>query len=167
MLLLLVLLLLLLLLQQPDCFAHISAPVLLLLVLHGLAGGSNGFSTPDASVAHESGTIYHAARARCAELSDAVQDSSSSSGSSSSSSSGSSSSGSSGSSGSSSSIISSSCISCSSCSGSRNRLASHLSVASVVSPSTQAPPKAILCLVKESEDFEAAGAYDEAAQKGR
>ena len=37
----------------------------------------------------------------------------------------------------------------------------------MVSPSTQAPPKAILCLVKESEDFEAAGAYDEAAQKGR
>ena len=42
-----------------------------------------------------------------------------------------------------------------------------LSVASVVSPSTKAHSKAILCLVKESEDFEAAGAYDEAAQKGR
>ena len=42
-----------------------------------------------------------------------------------------------------------------------------LSVASVVSPSTHAHSKAILCLVKESEHFEAAGAYDEAAQKGR
>ena len=31
----------------------------------------------------------------------------------------------------------------------------------------QAHSKAILCLVKESEDFEAVGAYDEAAQKGR
>ena len=59
-LLLLLVMLLLLLLQQPDCFAHISAPVLLLLVLHGLAGGNNGFSNPDAGVAHQSGTTYHA-----------------------------------------------------------------------------------------------------------
>ena len=31
----------------------------------------------------------------------------------------------------------------------------------------QVHSKAILCLIKESEDFEAADAYDEAAQKGR
>ena len=36
-----------------------------------------------------------------------------------------------------------------------------------VTPSMQAYSKAILCLIKESEDFEAADAYDESAQKGR
>ena len=36
-----------------------------------------------------------------------------------------------------------------------------------VTPSMQVYSKAILCLIKESEDFEAADAYDEAAQEGR